>query len=131
MSYELTWMPRGYYKRLDGIVTAGEFMRSIKDVQEDPRFDTIRYGINDFLGVEDAVMSASDVDMFAAMGIGGAYTNPNVKIAVVASHPKILALVQAYAEISTYPMKIFDNVADAASWAGAPASALPAALLRK
>lgn len=129
MSYEVLWMPRGYYKRLSGVITAGEFMQSITDVQEDPRFDTLRYGINDCLEVEDVVISSSDIEMFAALGIGAAYTNPNVKIAMVVTHPKVTGLVQAYAKMSTYPVKFFDTVADAASWTGAPVSALPVAPL--
>jgi hypothetical protein len=117
-------MPRGYYKRLSGVVTATEFMQSITDVQDDPRFDTVRYGVNDCLEVEDVVISASDVEMFAALGIGAAYSNPNVKIAMIVTHPKVRALVQAYAKMSTYPLKFFDNVADAALWTGAPLDTL-------
>ena len=126
MSYEVQWMPRGYYKRLNGVITAGEFMQSITDVQEDPRFDTLRYGINDCLEVEDVVISASDVEMFAALGIGAAYTNPNVKIAMVVTHPKVMGLVQAYAKMSTYLVKFFDTLDDAALWTGAPISTLAA-----
>jgi len=125
MSYEVQWMPRGYYKRLSGIVTAEEFIRSITEVQEDPRYDIVRYGINNCLEVEDVEISASDVEMFAALAIGAAYTNPNVKIAIVVTHPKVLPLVQAYAKMSTYTVKCFDNVADAALWTGAPLTALP------
>lgn len=126
MPYIVEWMPKGYYKRLNGVVTAQEFMRSITDVQEDPRFDTMRYGINDCLGVEDVVISPTDVEMFAALGIGAAYTNPNVKIAMVVTHPKVMALVQAYAKMSTYPVKFFDTLDAAALWTGAPIGTLAA-----
>ncbi len=46
--FEHNWEDRGLVRRFFGHVTADELARSAILGQQDPRFDTMRYVINDF-----------------------------------------------------------------------------------
>ena len=48
MTCETIWENKGVLKRLSGHVSADEFVHSVEAIQADPRFDDIRYVINDF-----------------------------------------------------------------------------------
>jgi hypothetical protein len=113
MPFEITWEPRGVYKKVWGEVTAQEFMQSIAAQQNDPRFDSLKYAINDFLGVEKIHITESDVHMFAATAIGASYSNPKLKIVIAATHPGVLALVREYAKVVPYPLEFVTSLEEA------------------
>ena len=89
MSYEVTWEPRGVIKRFSALVTDNEMIQSVVDTEKDARFDELRYVINDFLGITGISMTKDSVDEISVRDRGAAYTNPNIRIAVVATHPEI------------------------------------------
>jgi hypothetical protein len=124
MPYHIEWKPKGYWKKLNGMVSAGEFLQSISEIQQDPRFDELRYGINDCLAVEDVVINASDIEMFAALGIGASYSNPHLKIAMLVTHPKVKAMVESYAKMTTYPIAFFETRTDVEQWIDANAASV-------
>ena len=52
MPYEILWEARGVVKRHHGFLAADELLAASREIQSDPRFDDLRYIINDFLDVE-------------------------------------------------------------------------------
>ena len=61
MPYEMTWEPRGVYKRFHGVVPFQEYMRSQERVLADPRADDIRYVINDLIHDPDTQALIFDI----------------------------------------------------------------------
>jgi len=120
LSYEVTWEPRGVIKRFSALVTDNEMIQSVVDTEKDARFDELRYVINDFLGITGISMTKDSVEEISVRDRGAAYTNPNIRIAVVATHPEIIALANAYANspLNAYPTKIFPTLVEARSWLG-------------
>lgn len=118
MAYEINWEPKGVCKTYSGFVTSQEFMQSIATFQGDPRFDDCRYSLNDLTAVEGHSIAEADVKRFAAFAIGAYHSNPNVRIAVVATDPSILALLDLYTAPghSPYPLRIFPALAEARAW---------------
>jgi hypothetical protein len=116
MPFEIFWEPKGAYKKVHGVVTAQEFMRSITELQSDPRFDRLKYTINDFTGAQALRITESDIHHYAAMGIGAANSNPGIRIAIVADNPEIVAMVRVYASLSPYQTEFFGDMASARAW---------------
>jgi hypothetical protein len=122
MPYRLEWEPRGIYKHYSGFVTADEFLQSITEYQGNPNFDVMRYSINDFSEVAGTDAADHDISLFAAMGAGGHYANPHIRVAVVAQSPAILEMVEIYLStgIIEFPLRIFRSLDEARRWAEAP-----------
>lgn len=118
MAFEIVWEDRGASKRFFGHVTDEELMQSVVEVEGDPRFDELRYVINDFLGVDSFAVSAANVHTISAIDGAAALTNPNIRIAIVATDAQILALAKLYAASpwNVYPTGIFPDSATARAW---------------
>ena len=118
MPFEIIWEPHGAYKRLYGFVTASEFKQSIEKLHNDLHFDSLKYTINDFLGVHGHEIAKTDIAMFAALWIGASFSNPNIRIATITTDEKIMELMQSYISSQLKPshLGIFSNVADARNW---------------
>ena len=93
-------------------------MESVADIEGDPRFDDLRYVINDFLEVVSFSVTEENVLAISAIDAAAAITNPNIKIAVVAIDQQVRALAELYAASpwNAYPTKVFADIAAARAW---------------
>ena len=109
-------------KRFFGYVSRKEMLQTVIDTESDPRFDDLRFVINDFLDVRNISVSSDDVEYISAVDRAAAATNPNIRIAVVANRPEIIALADQYANspMNAYPTRIFATLAEARAWLGTP-----------
>lgn len=121
MAYEILWETGGVNKHFHGHVTDDELIQSLVQVESDPRFDSIRYVINDFLQVEDFTVSEDGVLMASAIDRGAAQSNPHIRIAVVATDTQVHALAKLYAAspVNAYPTEVFLNDCEARRWISA------------
>lgn len=118
MSYELIWESRGVIKRYFGVLTSTDLVEPVERTEADPRFDDLRYVINDFLAVERLELAPFDVEYVAAVDHAAAKSNHDIWIAVVTTASDVIAVVERYADLSqnAYPTKIFDTMAQARAW---------------
>jgi hypothetical protein len=121
MAYLLSRELKGSHRKFSGHVTVDEFIRSIAEVHNDPEFDRMRYSISDFLDVQSFTVDARAVTMAVAYGLGAAFTNSRMKLAVVAADPKVLELVEIYGKSVPYSLRVFSNIRDARNWTDAEA----------
>lgn len=131
MAYVIHWETLGVYRKYHGHVGGDELLASIQRIEADGRFDHIRYVINDFLAVAGHDVSAVQLRLIAAIDQAATLSNPNIRVAIVATDAPILALAQHYvAAAPPYPTEIFPSVAAARAWiAASPALDLPRPLL--
>ncbi len=122
MGYELHWEDRGVVKGYFGQVSSEELLAPVVATEADERFDTLRFVINDFLEAKSVAFTQADIDAIAAHDMGAAVTNPHIKVAVVATQPEVIDLVQRYmqAAVRAYPTSIFSTMAEARAWVAAP-----------
>lgn len=118
MSYELIWEPKGVIKRFFGHVTCQEVLAAGNQSQGDLRFDRNRYAINDFLDCTEFEIDYVMLDEIAAISGAAQKSNPNIRIAVVATLPEILAAFRHYASVpvQSYPTRLFTTRAEARVW---------------
>lgn len=121
MAYEIMWETGGVSKRFHGHVSDDELIQSLVQVESDPRFDSIRYVINDFLDVEGFTVSEDGVLMASAIDRGAAQSNPHIRIAVVTTDSQIHELARLYAAspVNAYPTEVFLNDGEARCWVSA------------
>lgn len=120
MPYRIDWEPFGVVKTFFDTVTHDEIFSCLTTVEADPRFDELRFVINDFTAVGHyAAHSSEDAHEVAAIDRAASLTNPRIIIAIVATHPDMVALCEGYAQspLNPYPTRIFDTMAAARAWA--------------
>ena len=62
------------------------------------------------------------VDEIAAIDWGASLSNRKIRIAMVATHPEVVALAGHYARstMNVYPTRIFPTMAEGRAWLGVP-----------
>ena len=117
MPYEIIREPQGIHKRFWGIVTADEFLSSVGQFHSDPRFENIRYTINDFSETEAFTMGEGGILDTAAINIGATFVNPKYRILAVTSDPVIIAMARKYDQITQMPpILLFATLTEALDW---------------
>jgi hypothetical protein len=117
MAYETKWLHRGVYKCFSGHVCATEFFSGIAEVQNHPDYDLFKFSINNFLDVVSYDISLDDVTAFVALGLGAQFSNPNMVVAIVATHDGILSLIRNHYEpMAEYTIGYFQCDTDATAW---------------
>ncbi|MBS1132336.1 MAG: hypothetical protein H6R16_3338 [Proteobacteria bacterium] len=123
MAYKISWdSPQGVVKRYFDQVTGAEVLAANTKVESDSRFDHLRYVINDFLGCTGLTVSLPEIEEIAAIDYSAALINPNIRIAMVATLPEVVAAANAYANdpLTTYTARVFTTMAEARTWLGLP-----------
>jgi hypothetical protein len=118
MPCEITWEPRGLYRKLYGTVSFQEIIASIESAGADPRFDDLRYSVNDFSEMQGSEVTFADVESIAAVLYGQSQTNARILIAIVTTDETAHALVErlSWLNIAPYLMQTFPDVAKARAW---------------
>lgn len=120
MPFEHTWGHRTLYKRFFGQTTVREFMLSIELTQGDARFDQLMYSINDFTEATLPTLTKENITLFGALGIGAAFSNRQICIAVVTSDPHAAAMALKYAEIAPFKLVVLGNREELDQWLPVP-----------
>lgn len=121
MPCETIWENKGVFKRLSGHVSADEFLRSVEAIQADPRFDDIRYVINDFSQVSSHELDADLLQELAAIQYGAQASNPQVRAVYVGlgGDPVLAQLLQSVligSQSSVYRVALFETLPQARDW---------------
>lgn len=119
MAFELVWEPDGVVKRFSGTVSADEFLRSVKQVQGDSRFDDVRYIISDFSdGLADKI-SEDILTELSAMHYGAYASNPNCRIAFVTTDQAFAERIRRILlspDMISYQVEVSATLAEARDW---------------
>ena len=118
MSYELRWHPGGVTKYFFAKVTNEDMLLSVYESEADPRFENLRYVINDFLDITGCDFEAPIAERIAIQDRGAAFTNAKTRIAVVTTHPQVIAAAEAYSAspMNIYQTRIFPTMTEARQW---------------
>jgi len=120
VAYKNNWERNGVIKVFSGSIDGQQVLDSVISVEEDIRFDSVRYVINDFLEVADIDISDGDVARVAAIDRAASITNPNIRIAVVTKDDRMRELARRYGDLmknSPYQTLLFESIDAAREWA--------------
>ena len=119
MPCEIVWEHRGVHKQLSGHLSASEFQRSVEAIQADPRFDEIRYVINDFSAVTGHELDEQRLLELAAIQYGAQASNPQVRVVYVGADPQLARRIRSAlidSQRSLYRVALFDTLPQARDW---------------
>lgn len=118
MSYQSIRTETGVIQKFSGFLGWDEYQSALTAILNDPNFELIKYVISDFSAVTETDLTVKDTVYVAALSKGATFTNKDVRVAVIATHPDILQLVDLYksAPYASYPTAVFSTVSDAKTW---------------
>jgi hypothetical protein len=119
MTCKTIWEEKGLYRVFSDALESSDLFDEQEGVYADPRFDDLRYQINDFTNLVDIHISLDDVSKIAAIDKAAALSNPNIISAIVAIDDTQLALISWYmaqAISSPWATKTFRSVEEAREW---------------
>lgn len=117
MPYEMTWEPRGIYKRFTGFISFQEYARSQEQVLSDPQIDDMDYVINDLLAIQGYSLTEEQAEYLAAFNRGSSYSNPRLRVAYVTTDTRALLLIKLVSSLSSFKIKSFPTLEQARIWA--------------
>ncbi len=125
MPVELSWEPRGVYRRYFGDVTIDERRASFDRICADPRFDDLRYTITDYLGVGSYEITRDATEEIAALHVAPCKTNPYITIAAICVDARIVEAIEHFISLGfvKQPYSIFPTAPAARAWIAQQAAA--------
>ena len=84
MSCEFDWTGALVLKTFSGFVSGNDFVGSAETVSADPRFDDLRFIVNDLRHIAGHSIDAATYLRVAAARVGAARSNPNFRVVFVA-----------------------------------------------
>ena len=117
MTHILEWETRGVYWKYSGIVSGQEIVESSTAIYGDPRFDTLKYKLVDFLDVETIKMDNDEVALIAHQHRAAEKSNPRIKNAIVIkSNTDLTDRFVAFFSKSSWQVQVFQNLDEANIW---------------
>ncbi len=119
MPNKAVWEPKGLYREFSGIVTSREILQAVLRVYGDPRFDELKYVINDFSQVEGVELDELNIKKVAYLDKASARSNPKIKIAFVTQNEafyEYAALYSKFVEDLPWQTEVFPSLEQAREW---------------
>lgn len=122
MAYQVEWADRTVYCRWSGTVVGLDLVAANREIQSDARFDDLRFMLFLMNDVEHLDVSIEAIEQVAAMGIGAAKSNEQLRCAMVSVDDDMYGLSSFYqmhmdeAGGPTWPMQLFRTEKAASEW---------------
>lgn len=126
MSHHIDWAPSRVSVTYSGHCTEAEVLDLVIRLQSDYRFDATRQALHDFRQCTGMTESPMALEELAARNSGASASNPNLRIAVIANQPDVLAMLDRFESIglSPYHLRTFADAASANDWLNQPNPAI-------
>ena len=119
MTYKLDWESNGIYWEYYGNVSGKEIIEASTTIYGDERFDTLKYKLVNFLGVESIEMDEDEVALIAYQHRAAERSNPNIKNAIVIkTDGKLANMFAAFFRDSSWEVQVFQDLDEANNWLG-------------
>ncbi len=116
MPIHIRWEPHGVVQTVHGSVTALELIESLQQLQNDLRFDDLRYLVQDCRQLDAVQISPAESEVLASTTVGAAYVNPHIRVAIVGAGPAACTLAQHSMQTSPYLCRSFADLEPAHAW---------------
>lgn len=119
MPYVHHWHPRMVIKTFSGHVSGEEFVASAEDVAASPRFDALRFIVNDFREARSHSVNEKSMQMIAAIRMAAMDTHADIKVLVVSRDEQFKEFAGLAAKpplAGTQETLAFDTMEQAIEW---------------
>lgn len=119
MAYQITWEPEGVLTNYSGFLSAREMAESATKLQADPRFDEMRYVINDLSRVSGHDLTEDSILQIAVLNYGAHASNPNCRIAYATADERLTKIIRAtlmMPSMKSYEVEVKPTASEARDW---------------
>ena len=119
MSYTNSWETNGLYRKFFAEISGDEILESNFELHAHPNFKSIKYIINDFIGVTAYSIDQSHTKAYASSDVVISNSKGKLNIALVVDQQELIALANGYREQmlgQLFKCEIFQCVEDARKW---------------
>jgi hypothetical protein len=119
MKDKTTWEPKGVIITFSDVVDGEELFQANEELYADERFDNIHYQIFDFTKVTEFKVEIDWITKLAAWDKAAALSNPNMKVATVATDEVTQMLSSLYSDESlesSWETQMFISIDEAQQW---------------
>lgn len=121
MPNQIIWENNGVLSHYSGLFSPEIHMEALNTLFGDPRIDGIKYMIGDYSEINGDLLTEESVEYPVAMTTGSASYLKNIKVALVATDKKIIALCKLFIELSnkvnpTWETRLFEDIEAARNW---------------
>jgi len=126
MSYKFEWEDKGYYLHMHGIVTTDDMDNALTEIWGNPRSDSMRYCIRDYLDVTkiDIDLTREEIALYVSTYEKTATNSANNSLNLVAflsNNEEMNRIIKGYTELMQMynpdaKFKNFYNIEKAREW---------------
>ncbi len=120
MSHHIDWAQGRVTVVYTGHCGEAEILDVVVKLQSDYRFDAVCRALHDFSRCAGMAPSPAALEELAARNSAAAFSNPGLRIAVIAGRADVLAMLDRFASIglSPYELRTFAGAESANAWLG-------------
>lgn len=119
MGYKIDWGENYIHIQYEGEVDLNEMIGMNGLISRNPKYNSLKYNISDFLGVTNLNISKKDIETLSAFHEIPSISNPNLKLVVVSDNNDIREKVLQYINLmknNEWEVKLFDNLEASMEW---------------
>lgn len=119
MNYQIEWRGNNCVITYSGMLSLDDITKSVSKTVADPRFDTSKYQIGDFLNVKGIDFGIKEIQIISAMEKAAGHWNKKLKVASIATDPLLIELIVEYNRhmlFSNWQTQLFNNMEEALQW---------------
>ena len=118
MPLTLEWDGQIVIQRVTGEVNVAEVLASKRELQGDPRFDRLRFLLQDLTGMTGWHLSPLQIEQLEAFDRGSMHINPSLRRAFVVRQELVAPMETGLrsVRIRGYETRFFTSHADARAW---------------
>lgn len=119
MPYDIVWEPDGVRVDFSEAVKGRELIESTERMESDPRFDEMRYVINDLSAISSHDFSEENLTQLAVINFGAHASHPNCRMVYVTTSPELAELIKQTLmaeDMKSYIIEVFPTVDAARDW---------------
>jgi hypothetical protein len=119
MAYKITWEENGMLIKWTGLITASDNIMANGEFYGNNKFDTSRYQICDFSGVEFEDFTEKQIRIISELELKASNWNKNLKVVHITKDAEIIKNIKLYEkklENSGWKFHICDTMEEARKW---------------
>ena len=116
MGHFFNWEKNGVVCSYTGALVLDDIVAAFTSMHRHADYDQLRFAVHDFQAVTSMEPGPVDLSILVAHTLGASYSNPNIKTAIVATLPALVALGKNYAARSRQHIQTFSTMDAARAW---------------
>lgn len=119
MAHTISWNTEGIIRIFSGEISSGEILQSNIKIYNQPKFEKVKYIINDFSEVTSLNVDTTVTKIYASTDDIIARTKGKFLIAIIATHDEHITLAKSYQKEmknNLFKCELFKNFEDAQKW---------------